>query len=277
MNKNQKEYIAFIILVTVILNYAFYNFCLGPDLRTLNEKKISYNNTKQTLDKIEAQSKNLNSLNKELQKMKAQISSIDAEIPKNNINTPQLVYDFYNSCKKYNLDGSLIKFQLDNKSASTSGSGSTSGNSANLPVGLERLTFELKASGNKSDAESFIRNLSNITSRTIAVESISLTAGVDSSSNQNSTSAQSSTQNNSPSQETQLPSDVIPGQATQSTQDPQSSSSAADTDSNSSDKVTLTIIFYQYLQLDNSQSNTTKKYGFYNGASPYNSISDMLK
>jgi type IV pilus assembly protein PilO len=77
------------------------------------------------------------------------------------VDTPQLIYDFYNQCSLYNITDSRINFELLD---------STEVGNSNF----HRLEVDLKIEANKQDVEKFIENLNSITSRRLNVKEIKM-------------------------------------------------------------------------------------------------------
>ena len=253
MDKNQKELVVLLLIISCIINYAFYNFYLEGRLKVLKEKKEIYVQSKSNLEYIKNESEHSSDIKERINKLNAQSSAVDVQIPEY-IDTPQLVYDFYTACKNYKVQGEKISFQLDRSSKNSgensaseesgqntgtidardtekSGATNTAASSAEPAInGLAKLTIQLSLSGSRDDMDNFIRHLNNITKRKLNVNSINL-----------------------------------------------SYSSAS-----SADSISAVIIFNQYVQTDSSgklniPSGTSSEYSFYKNPVPYNNITDMLQ
>lgn len=172
MNKNQKELIILLLLVACVINYTFYNFYLADRLHILKGKKEIYIQSRNNLDYIKNESEHSSDISSQINKLKSQASAVDEKIPEY-IDTPQLVYDFYTSCRNYKVQGESISFQLPGGNKNSNGQKSTGNNSSSIS-GLKTLAIQLNLTGSKENIEYFIKNLNNITKRKINVNSISL-------------------------------------------------------------------------------------------------------
>ncbi|WP_058952988.1 type 4a pilus biogenesis protein PilO [Clostridium tyrobutyricum] len=158
MKKNKRDLMILMVIIFIGINYAVYTYFIKNQLHNLNSAENKYLTTQKDLDALENKQESINVKAEEIKTLKQKTAVLDTMAPKN-VNTPQLIYDFYTNCKKFGITGRSISFQLLN---------SQSGNS------FHTLTINLKISGNREKIESFIKNLDGITDRKINVKSITI-------------------------------------------------------------------------------------------------------
>lgn len=235
-NKSKIELLLLIALLFLGANYGIYSYYLKPNYEKALNEKNRYLDKKRYLDKLNSDKSNLVNLKKEAETLKIESSKLNDLIIKQ-LDTPQIVYDFYNACLKYKISGKSLKFELNNNSKDKS----TNLKENFKDVSLVKLSIYLKIDGEKNNIENFIRNLNSITGIHLSVKNVSLKSNAYIIDNKNV---------NIPIEEnSQI----------------------------SKDNISADIIFYQYLLLDGTEYNNLKKYDFFNGADGFNSISDMIK
>lgn len=273
MDKNKKEILILIIIIFVGVNYALYQLFMLPQLNKAEyEKKIYEQNKKKLSDSYQKKSI-LDKMKKDNEQMKEKVAELD-NLTAKDTDTPQLVYDFYTACKKYGIKGDSVNFAVDNsiqtnsnneKSSNSqvnngqsntyglsqgnsdnslqqsSNSNNTTTSSLNVKVGaITRIKITLKVEGNKEKVDSFLRNLSTITSLKLTVVSVDIEA-----------------------LRNQVP--VVPFSTTQ-----------INNNIIDSNEMSAEIVFYEYILPDGS-SKTDKQYNFYDGKNGFSSISNMIK
>lgn len=249
MEKNKKEIILLIIIVFIGINYAIYAYLINTSLVSLKNKQMEFNEKKQELITLERKKLSIVRLQKELEKSKVDAAALDRLAPFN-IDTPQLIYDFYTYCKKYNVIGENLTFQLLPSGNTTSQGVNVAPSTVNTPspqvnntisaikkdnFQLASLSININVSGAKTNIELFLKNLDHITSRKLNVANITLTM--------------------------------------------KSSSQAVNNKLilTKGDTIEAQITFNQYVQSDEKKHLIYKKYNFYNSKTGYGTISDMFK
>lgn len=282
MEKNKKDLMILIAILFIGVNYAVYTYFITSRLDSVKQAENKYLTQKQKLNDIKVKKQSIEKRKKELEKLKQETVDFDNIVPIK-IDTPQLIYDFYNGCKLFGVTGQNISFQLlDNNSdhnnkapnnTTTNNNNNTNNtNNTNKEVkqGFYTLTIDLKITGDKGNIENFIKNLGTITNRKLNVKSITISSSEDNTALKNSNSA-INTQN------------ATNTQSGLSTDNSNVNSTKTQTDADNSqvsiNQPTAEVIFYQYIQSDgNSQLKVPNNYEFYNSEKEgFNSISDMFK
>ncbi|MBV4419778.1 hypothetical protein KM800_10670 [Clostridium tyrobutyricum] len=242
MKKNKRDLMILMVIIFIGINYAVYTYFIKNQLHNLNSAENKYLATQKDLDTLENKQASINVKAEEIKILKQKTAVLDTMAPKN-VNTPQLIYDFYMGCKKFDITGRSISFQLLD---------SQSGNS------FHTLTINLKISGNREKIESFIKNLDGITDRKINVKSITMYLP--------------DYENTSKYDDSSTGNDSID---TRNNTDSENISSAED--SKTSNVIGGEIVFYEYIQ-GNGNSKYPDNYVFYDSQKEgLNSISDMFK
>lgn len=273
MSKTKKQILIFIIIILFGVGYAFNQYVIIPS-NLLNEKKlIEMRANKQKLSLLKSKSLDIVKEKAAVLKLKLQASEL-SNLTVHAVNTPQLVYDFYTSCKEYNIKGEDLTFQLVNNTETTQiapNKNSTTNNAitptpttdATKKTGqtsdLIKLTIDLKVSGYKNQVQQYIKNLSTFTNRKINVKSINLAASL---------SQKADTGNSGLTSQTL----VIPQANMQ-----QGSIKSSTPIVQATDQVTADIIFYQYIYNEGNQIESTNNYDFYNSKPGLNDFSEMFK
>ncbi|MEY7999868.1 type 4a pilus biogenesis protein PilO [Clostridium sp. Mt-5] len=164
MEKNKRDLMILIAILFIGFNYIIYNYFTSNKLKEIDKAKSTYISREDKLKNLKTVKKSIEGKREELKKLKQETSVFDSMVP-SQIDTPQLIYDFYNKCKLSGVNGQKISFQLlkennDNKS---------NGN-------FHTLIIDLQISGSKAGVENFIKNLSSTTRRKLNVKSISITS-----------------------------------------------------------------------------------------------------
>ncbi|WP_416175895.1 hypothetical protein [Clostridium sp.] len=160
MEKNKRDLMILIAIIFIGVNYIIYTYFIKSQLDYVNETKQNYALKQKKLNDLENEKKSIDIKKKEIEDLKKQVVSYDVMVPKI-VDTPQLIYDFYNQCSLYNITDSRINFELLD---------STEVGNSNF----HRLEVDLKIEANKQDVEKFIENLNSITSRRLNVKEIKM-------------------------------------------------------------------------------------------------------
>ncbi|MBC8062743.1 MAG: hypothetical protein H7Y18_19095 [Clostridiaceae bacterium] len=272
MSKTKKQILIFIVIILIGVGYAVNEYIITPEKLLIQQKVKQVEADKLKLVLLKSKSSEVVKLKAEVEELKQAAITI-GDVTVKDIDTPQLTYDFYNSCKTYGIKGEDLAFQLvDNDTKvdkATNGSASKPSTEANAPVvsadgtttvdntanidktkttsDLLKLTIELKVSGSKTKVEKYIRSLNTLTSRKINVKSIKLKATL-----ANVVNAQGVTDTT-----------IIPNISVISTP--------------VTDQVTASIIFNQYVYGYNKDILRSSSYSFYDGKTGLSDFSDMFK
>lgn len=242
MEKNKRDLMILIAILFIGFNYVIYTYFITYKLDTVKQAKNKYALKTKELNSLKAKKKSIETKQQELKKLRQETSSFNSMVP-TQIDTPQLIYDFYNGCKSFGVNGQNISFELLN--------GDSSSNSSDFHT----LIIDLKITGNKANIENFMRNLNTVTKRKLNVKSITIGSSDDEEVNNDelkSSDEEVSTDN---------------------------SNKSVDNVKKNGDELPGEIIFYQYVQ--GSGSSNTKvpnNYVFYDSQKQgFNSIADMFK
>ncbi|MFL0195450.1 hypothetical protein ACJDU8_07710 [Clostridium sp. WILCCON 0269] len=276
MEKNKRDLMILIALLFLGVNYASYNYFIKAQLNSAAQAKNKYITRKKELSDIKLKQQSIYTKQKEIEKLKQETADFDSIAPVK-VDTPQLIYDFYNGCKLSGITGQSISFELlnnnsnnNNKTSNSTSNTNTSNTNTNSSTTVQNnqnngkfytLSIDLKVMGNKSNVENFVKGLGTITKRKLNVKSITI-------SSQSSTASEGS--NNGLDMGNQ-----VPGNNTNTTNGNQTDTGVAQI----SDELFSEIIFYEYIQDEgNSQINVPGDYVFYDSQKEgFNSISDMFK
>ena len=169
MNKNKREVLILLVLIFLGINYAVYEYLIYPKYTEFKAQKAKYNEKKQSVVVLEGKKDSIEGLKVQVSKLKEESKALD-DIAPYYIDTPQLVYDFYMYCSKYNVKGDNISFQLSESNNSKEENSSLK----SLAI-VSKLSINLKVNGSNNSIEEFIKNLDKITSRKLNVVSVTLT------------------------------------------------------------------------------------------------------
>jgi len=277
MNKTKKQIILLIIIVLIGVGYAVNQYIIAPEKLLIQEKAKQVEADKQKLSLLKIQSTEAIKLKAEVAKLKLVAETI-GDVTVADIDTPQLIFDFYTSCKKYGIKGENLVFQLadtntkidkategatvnpnsastqqsaGNNQAIVSPTPTTPSSSAEVidktkaTSDLIKLTIDLKVSGDKNKMEKYLKSLNTLTIRKINVKNIKLEATV--------------------AQDTNT-------QGAASTPDITSTNVTI-----VSNQVTADITFNQYIYSNNKDIIRSSTYSFYDGKTGFSNFSDMFK
>lgn len=186
MEKNKRDFVILITLLTILINYSIFTLIVSSKLNKLKELKNKYNQLQENINTAINLKTNEKNILKEIEKLEKDTVEISQLTP-NAIDTPQLIYDFYNYCIKYNAVGDTIQFQLeDNNQQAQLGqiedlSGnlnqteqnnqqSTNENSSNFKT----LDISLDVYCSRDNIDEFLSNLNAITKRKLNIKSITI-------------------------------------------------------------------------------------------------------
>jgi type IV pilus assembly protein PilO len=259
MDKAKKQLIILILLVFFGANYAITEYAVIPGINALKSTQAEYLELVAKLNNLTEKNKQIEDLRAEIQKIKEDVAELDRIAPKG-IDTPQLVYDFYNACLDYGITGETISFELreqgqeNNQQNPDQQQEAQKANEPNQTVYL-RLSINLKVKGDKVYIEEFLRNIDGITERKLNVKSIAITASSDQG-----------------------------GEAGNNTFDPNVQLVTPEEEFNGQNfefidayEIAANIVFYHYVQLDGQEYERIKKYDFMDTEIGFESISDMFE
>lgn len=271
MNKKKIGIIIAIVIVFAMINGVTYKLYAMPKIATLNSQKKDYDVKKKKADDLIIKKNSIAKIEDEIIKLKDETKDIDQLVPYS-VDTPQLIYGFYTACKKYNLVGKTISFEINSNTTgatSTTGTASTTGTTATTATTdktsttdaaatkdtatkdskFTKLEIKLTVVGKSADLVKFLDNIDSITERRINVKNIKITAFVE----DNKDAADTKTNTNLKSNATLQPSQI------------------------GSDLLNAEFEFYHYVQIDETQASKIKEYEFYNNPVGFKNISDMFK
>lgn len=171
MDKNKRDLMTLIAIIFIGINYATYTYFISQKMKSVEAFKNNYITQAEKLSEMEVKKETIKQRKKEIEKLKKDTSSFSSKIPAK-VNTPELIYDFYTSCQKYNVIGDSVSFQLLEDSEVNNNDKSDNEDLSNANV--YTLAINLKVTGHKIDMETFIKNLNNITKRKLNIKSIAL-------------------------------------------------------------------------------------------------------
>ena len=154
MDKSKKEMLILIVIIFFGLNYALYEYYFIPKENTLKVNRQRYEEKEKRVSYLKEEQKNVGVLKSQIEELNKDTAVLD-----NKINTPQLVTDFYITCKKYNVKGENISFQTLDK---------TGGD-------FQPFVMNLNISGTKAAVKNFIKDIEGSTNKKMNVKSVSLT------------------------------------------------------------------------------------------------------
>jgi len=279
MSKTKKQIILFIIIVLIGVGYTVNEYIIAPNKLLNQQKEIQMQAEKQKLILLKSKRAEAESLKLEIEKLKQAAKAIE-DVTVADIDTPQLIFDFYSSCVEYGIKGENLVFQLassntkveapvsgavskpigDVAKQSTDSTGTIVNtippspttttttedtNKSKTTTDLLKLTIELKVSGDKDKVEKYIRSLNTLTTRKINVKNIKLAATVD--------------------------------QVADNTTNPNVLTQVVTAEEPITDKVTADIIFNQYVYSDGKNVIRPSAYSFYDENTGFSRFSDMFK
>ncbi|MFA9396696.1 MAG: hypothetical protein ACERKV_00325 [Clostridiaceae bacterium] len=260
MNKKKVEILVFVLIVFVAINYGVYNYVLLPYEDKVVEAKEAYQAKILLQEQKENEKAEYESLKAELEEMANYPAELD-ELTAEAIDTPQLIYDFYNYCKKYEVNGGELVFDLAGvQLQSENGELSSVNQEEQETKKVLKMTIGLTADGETAKMDKFLRNLNSITDRKINVFSIELTADTTES-------------------VVLLPDDLVNTEPEYDEDGNPVSQDLTDIelpDSEVTKNLEANIVFYQYIMLDSEQADKLKTYDFYHEDIGFDSIEDLF-
>lgn len=273
MNKKKIGTIIAIVIVFVMINGVTYKLYAIPKIVALNSQKKDYDVKKKKADDLIIKKNSIEKIEDEISKLQDETKDIDQLVPYT-VDTPQLIYGFYTACKKYNLVGKTISFEINSDTTgatSETGTADTTGTTgttsttdptnaaANTTASttasttkdskFTKLEIKLTVVGKSADLVKFLDNIDSITERRINVKNIKITAFVE----ENKDTAGTKTDTNLNSNAILKPSTI------------------------GSDLLNAEFDFYHYVQIDENQASKIKEYEFYDKPVGFKNISDMFK
>lgn len=244
MNRGKVKLITFLIYIFFIgANYLLFSYYVLPLIQDAKAKTDKYDPSIEQLESLLRDKKMIKQIEQEIDDLNKKVENYDQSVP-TDIDTPQLIYDFYKYCNKYSITGKTITFELNEISNNDEDSEIVEEikkdveetkrvkiKNKNQEVSKEAennsnyLELEIKLSirGDKKNVIKSLYHLDTITQRKITVKNISL--------------------------EPELNSNFIQG----------------------------LIVFNQYIQANKERPTKNKEYVFYNEPNGFNNISDMFK
>jgi type IV pilus assembly protein PilO len=183
MDKKRLELLILILLIFFAVNYAVYIFYLQPKFQYYSQAENEYRSMKSKLKLLQEKEAQIEDLKGQAKIYQDKLDALDVIIPRD-LNTPQLIYDFYVSTKNFNIQGESINFQLR-----ASEPGSNTAEAENSSSFIE-LLISLRVFGTRGYIENYIRNLNNITDRKLTVDNIVLSAQEEDTNNERKLSAE---------------------------------------------------------------------------------------
>jgi type IV pilus assembly protein PilO len=201
MEKTKKQILLFIVIILVGVGYVINEYIIAPEKLVIEQKAEQIRLDNQKLSLLKSKSSEAIKLTEEVAILKQGSESI-ADVTVEDIDTPQLIFDFYSSCIDYGIKGENLVFQLadDSNKEENPESGTTDNSSADpnisinqtemntevttttnetddinkskVNTGLLKLSIQLKVSGDKNKVETYIRKLKSLTARKMNVLSI---------------------------------------------------------------------------------------------------------
>lgn len=293
MNKERKWIIpSLVILIFLGINCVGYKYFFLPRYKNLLERKEEFTSKEEKIKKLKATEKKITKTKEENEKLKKDIQLMD-KLTSNQIDTPQLIYDFYYSCIKYGINGEEIKFDLlpsndtDNEEntnkiedkkkenikkedLSNSKEKSNSSEANYISDGIVRLSINLMVNGDKYKIEKYINNLNSITERKLNVKSIELSSKTEKEKNKEENNNKDINNNNINLNNSNSESNKISYQENNSMDESNNFILVKD------NEICAEIVFYQYIRVNEENYDAIKNYAFYNKKTGFNSIADMF-
>lgn len=243
MDKTKKQILLFIIIILIGTCYAINEYIMVPKKLSIQQKAKEILIYKQKLNLLKSKNDELIELTAEVAKLKQVANSI-GDFTVTQIDTPQLIFDFYSSCKKFGIKGENLIFQLadSNTKVEVPINKTDDVNNSNIATDLLKLTIELRISGDKNKVEKYIKSLNTLTSGKINVRSIKLEAVLD------------PTVNNDGITDIH---EVL--------------------DEPITNRITADIVFNQYIYSNAKNVIHPSNYGFFDGKTGFSNFSDMFK
>lgn len=295
MNKEKKLEIFLAILIFLLINYATYRYFFFSRYNNLLAQKEEFTQKWEKVKKLKLTEKKIEGIKKENEKLKKDIELMN-KLTSNQIDTPQLIYDFYYSCIKYGINGEEMKFDLlpsDNKDEEQSANkieekNKKDGNSSKekdnsseinyISDDIVRLSITLKVNGDKYKIEKYINNLNSITERKLNVKSVRLFSKTEEEKEKEEFKRENELLNNDGLDNKK---DINFNNNKENEEDiaPSKNNDSLENDSFIlvKDKIiSCEIVFYQYIRVTGENYDSIKNYAFYNKKIGFKSIADMF-
>lgn len=205
-DKSKKEIIVFVILIFVFVNFGINELVLKQKLNEAKAMEETYQYKKATVSTMRVSIKDIDKIRKEVEEDKLEAQKLN-ELVSDTMETPKFIYEFYNACKKYKINGELISFDpienfdnesendnididlddneandnTDDKESTDEGEVSNDEDSKEYVESVDKLKksvvkskIRLKINGDKSKVDEFINNLNKIITKKINLVSIKL-------------------------------------------------------------------------------------------------------
>jgi len=160
MDKNKKELIFLMFLVAFGVNYWVFSLYIKPGYEMLKKEQAAYENLEKKLERLTLAESRLQEIKRERETLEEKVSAMGEVFP-DEMNTPLLAMEFYDSCKKYEVTGESLSFSTQSEKTE------------NLS-GLTALPIILKIRGKKQRVEEYLKNLDDISGRKLSVERITI-------------------------------------------------------------------------------------------------------
>ncbi|WP_027626698.1 hypothetical protein [Clostridium lundense] len=295
MNKEKKLKIFLVILIFLLINYVTYRCFFFSRYNNLLAQKEEFTQKEDKIKKLKLTEKKIKEIKKENEKLKKDIELMN-KLTSNQIDTPQLIYDFYYSCIKYGINGEEMKFDLftldnkyekdgkdekqeknkaEDKNKKSVNSSKEKDNSSEINYisdDIVRLSLTLKVSGNKYKIEKYINNLNGITERKLNVKSVRLFSKIEEESKRED---ELIINNNLENKE-----DInFNNGGNKDKEDFEENNNSLKKDSFilvKDEVISCEIVFYQYIRVSEENYDSIKNYSFYNKKIGFRSIGDMF-
>jgi len=304
MSKIKKQIIFFVLIVIVGICYSINTYIITPQKLVIEQKAKQVQEYTQKLKLLKGKSSEVISLTSEVTKLKQASNSL-SDVTVKDINTPQLIYDFYTSCTEYEIKGEDLVFQLaDSSSKSGSPTSGTTSNSDNSTTSQSASNNQSTTNNNNQGANinqttvnaqtnAVANKTDNTTSAKPATDLLKLTIELKVSGNKNNmekyirnlnvltlrkinvqsikleatkaTVSQNSAANTNGVENPQINPSPIVSPETETIAEPVT------------DQVTADIIFNQYIYTKDKDIIRPSGYSFYDEKTGFSNFSDMFK
>lgn len=254
MDKTKKQILLFIVIILIGAFYTINEYIMVPKKLLIQQKAKEMQVNKQKLNLLKSKNDEFIQLNAEVAELKQVANSI-GEFTVTEIDTPQLIFDFYISCKNFGIKGENLIFQLadTNTKMEVPINKTEDTNNSNIATDLLKLTIELRVSGDKNKVEKYIRSLNTLTSRKINVKSIKLEAVLGPMFDNDGV--------------TDIP--IVPNTSV--------SPGSEVLEEPVTNRITADIVFNQYIYSNGKNVIHPSNYGFFDGEKGFSNFSDMFK
>lgn len=198
MDKKTKKVLLLIFLIFFLANYLLYIRIISLKIDNLNSSKMKYAENEERIEKYIQSKGKLDKIEAEIEELSEKTAQLN-KLTVYNIDTPQLIYEFYNYCNEYGVYGDIIEFQLkENSDSSNNQTDQTSntlnntnandtqnetnkssqislkGNNEIQGEKLLKLSIDLSVYCTPAKLDAYLGNLNKITSRMLNVEVIDI-------------------------------------------------------------------------------------------------------